>query len=247
MKELTDKEVTLFFYLTLDDNGQALLQPIRALDNLPNQGSMSTNESIKYLGLSAVHGHSEKLGDFRVSFHQSGPGKDRVVHTAYLATVSSSPNLVKDVLQSGLRIMEDRNSKVRHISLAGTLFDKNDAVQQPNLVVHQVTGRMPFQLEVVYESNSFTDRVKPPLKGPVYDELLQTYRKDFAAKFEDKFRLIEKGYSESDVDFAMAAMSNLVGGIGYFHGTSKVQSVHNKEVKPFIFLHFFLTKLFFFF
>ena len=31
----------------------------------------------------------------------------------------------------------------------------------------------------------------------------------------------------------MAALSNLVGGIGYFHGASKVQSVYNKEPVPY--------------
>lgn len=226
MEELKGQQVTLFFYLTLDDNGKGLLHPIRAIDNMDTT-LMDTNRSIKYLGLSAVHGHTDQLGDFRVSFHHSD--EERIVHTAYLSTNVASPHLVKEALESGLRLMEEKKSKERHVSLAGALFDKEDGAKQPNLIVHQVTGKLPLQLEVVFESNSVGNR-DARLRGEVYESALQKHRARFAARFEEKFRLMENGYSDEDQAFAKAAMSNLVGGIGYFHGTSKVQSLYNKEV-----------------
>ncbi|KAK4002984.1 hypothetical protein OUZ56_004773 [Daphnia magna] len=229
MKELKGQQVTLYFYLTLDDNGKGLLQPIRMIDNMDTSG-MDASESVKFLGLSAVHGHTEKLGDFRVSFHHAN--QQSIVHTAFLSTTVASPHLVKDALQSGLRLMEDKRSKERHISLAGALFAKEDNLKQPNFVVHQVTGKLPLQLEIVYESNSFAER-GILLRGEVYDALLQKYREQFRIQFENKFRLNEKGFSEEEQDFAKSAMSNLVGGIGYFYGSSKVQSVHNKEPVPY--------------
>nr|SVE75633.1 EOG090X02G1 [Daphnia hispanica] len=229
MKELVGQEVTLFFYLTLDDNGNGLLQPIKMIDNMDTSG-MDANESVKFLGLSAVHGHTEKLGDFRVSFHHAN--QQSIVHTAFLSTTIGSPQHVKDALQSGLRLMEDKRSKERHISLARVLFPKEDKLKQPNFVVHQVTGKLPLQLEIVYESNSFVER-GAMLRGEVYDVLLQKYRKEFRVQFESKFRLNEKGFSEEEQDFAKSAMSNLVGGIGYFYGSSKVQSVYNKEPVPY--------------
>lgn len=115
MEELRGKEATLFFYLTTDDNGHGILQPVRAFDNIPDASSMATNESIKYLGLSSIHGHTNKLGDFVVSFHSVPDDHSQVVHTAYLSTVVASPHLVKEAVQSGLRVMEDRKSKTRHI------------------------------------------------------------------------------------------------------------------------------------
>lgn len=121
--------------------------------------------------------------------------------------------------------------------MAGELFDKDDPSKLPNLVVHQVTGRLPFQLEVAFESGSFTTR-GDRLIGSVYDELLDEHRRKFAARFEDKFHLIEKGYSKEDRNFAAAALSNLVGGIGHFYGASKVQSLYNKEV---ILMYFYKT------
>ena len=228
-EELEGELVTLFFYLTMDDNGKGLLQPIRAIDNLETS-TMETNQSMKYLGLSAVHGHTEKLGDFRVAFYNKD--ESQVVHTGFLSSSVPNPQLVKDALQSGLRLMEDKKTKQRHITLAGVLFPEDDALKQPNLVVHQVTGKLPFELEVVYESQSFANRGNT-LRGDLYNAVLKKHRKDFTERFEEKFHLIEKKFEEKDQLFAKAALSNLIGGIGYFYGSSKVQSVHNVEPVPY--------------
>lgn len=229
MEELEGQLVTLFFYLTIDDNGKGLLQPIRAIDNMDTAG-METNQSMKYLGLSVVHGHTEKLGDFRVAFYSSD--ESRVVHTGFLSSTVSSPHLVKEAVQSGLRIMKDKKNKQRYITLAGVSFPHDDTLKQPNLVVHQVTGKLPFELEVVYESQSFSNRGNT-LRGELYDAVLEKHRTDFVERFEEKFHLFEKGFSEDDRFFAKAALANLIGGIGYFYGSSKVQSMYNKDPVPY--------------
>lgn len=36
----------------------------------------------------------------------------------------------------------------------------------------------------------------------------------FDKRFENTFKIAEKGFSEGEIDFAKAAMSNLIGGIG---------------------------------
>lgn len=56
-----------------------------------------------------------------------------------------------------------------------------------------------------------------------------TFRNEFRDKFEDTFHLAKKSYDANSITFAQAALSNLVGGIGYFFGSSKVQSLHNSE------------------
>ena len=42
MPDLAGEEVTLSFYLTLDDNGKGLLQPVRAIDNMEDASSIPT-------------------------------------------------------------------------------------------------------------------------------------------------------------------------------------------------------------
>ena len=49
----------------------------------------------------------------------------------------------------------------------------------------------------------------------------------FNKKFEETFGLQEKyGDQSQKIKFAQAAMSNMIGGIGYFYGHSLVQSVY---------------------
>jgi mannosyl-oligosaccharide glucosidase len=52
-------------------------------------------------------------------------------------------------------------------------------------------------------------------------------RNNFNKKFETTFHLDKKGFNKTAVDFARATLSNLIGGIGYFHGNSKVLSTYN--------------------
>ena len=98
-------------------------------------------------------------------------------------------------------------------------FLKTDTLKQPNFVVHQVTGKLPLQLEIFYESkffkltNSFVD-CEAMLRGQVYDTLLQKYRKILRNVFESKFHLQKKGFTGDEQEFAMFAMSNLIEGIG---------------------------------
>ena len=42
----------------------------------------------------------------------------------------------------------------------------------------------------------------------------------FDEKFEGAFQLIEKGFSAAQVSFGKMLLGNMLGGIGYFHGTS---------------------------
>jgi mannosyl-oligosaccharide glucosidase len=55
---------------------------------------------------------------------------------------------------------------------------------------------------------------------------LQQKELEFNTRFEEKFHLIQKGFSKDQVDFAQFLLSNMLGGIGYFHGASVIDRSH---------------------
>ncbi|KAJ9056576.1 Processing alpha glucosidase I [Entomophthora muscae] len=62
----------------------------------------------------------------------------------------------------------------------------------------------------------------------VLSKLIATRSSTFDAKFERIFNFQEDGLSEEKIEFAEAALSNLLGGIGYFHGDSIVRKVEKR-------------------
>lgn len=51
------------------------------------------------------------------------------------------------------------------------------------------------------------------------------------AKFT--FVVLHHSFEDEGVNFAQAALSNMLGGIGYFYGASRVQSYYTKEPVPY--------------
>lgn len=73
-----------------------------------------------------------------------------------------------------------------------------------------------------------------PPTGAAYTEALALKKRDFDRRFEETFQLQgSKGYGAEEIRFAKAAFSNLLGGIGYFYGSSRVQSKYTKEPVPY--------------
>ncbi len=95
-------------------------------------------------------------------------------------------------------------------------------------MVHQVTVQTPFQIEVLFESGSFRERPNQ-LVGSVLTDELEKRKVAFDEKFESSFGLQAKGFTSSQIEFAKAALSNMLGGMGYFFGQSVVQSAYNEH------------------
>lgn len=87
---------------------------------------------------------------------------------------------------------------------------------------------MPFEMEVAFESGSVSDR-KEPLLGEAFRREFSKRRLAFETHFETVFSLAERGFNATQVSFARATLSNMVGGIGYFYGSSLIRSHHASE------------------
>ena len=83
-------------------------------------------------------------------------------------------------------------------------------------------------MEVIFQSGSFTDR-PDSLSGSIFQNVLDTHLTAFSGKFEKTFQLGKKGFNREQIGYAKAALSNMLGGIGYFYGSSLVKSDYVKE------------------
>ncbi|KAF8970494.1 Processing alpha glucosidase I [Entomortierella lignicola] len=90
--------------------------------------------------------------------------------------------------------------------------------ERSNLYVFQMNYDSPFEFEVRFTSKSSPN----PVTSEVMTSALTKAIASFDERFENTFHLKKQGYSEPMVNFAKATMSNLVGGIGYFYGSSIV-------------------------
>lgn len=110
------------------------------------------------------------------------------------------------------------------------------APEESNFIAFQVSGFLPIEFQVIFESDSLRAELEekkqpmpPELSGSEFDSQIGEYHAKFTEKFESIFKLQEKNFTTSAVIMAQSALSNMLGGIGFFSGQSIVQSINNKE------------------
>ena len=193
------------FYAALD--GQGSLQP-----------SLTRNV------LTGVTGQSEELGSFSLRFPKV---KTETQKVAYLVTYAPSLSQLTDVVKSGMRVEAwDKARTLPYFTLGGRMVPKD--APGINFIVKQVTATLPLEMEVIFESGSVPDRPNT-LEGEVFSLALKSHVDDFEKKFNNIFQLEKKGYGDKESRVAKAALSNMLGSIGYFYGSSLVQSQYNKD------------------
>ncbi|KAL0803320.1 hypothetical protein ABMA28_017199 [Loxostege sticticalis] len=172
-----------------------------------------------------LRGHTPQLRDFKLNFTlQQG----KILHSAYSEAHAPGLQLLKETYYSLLRELKHKTfGRIPSIGPDEQRWEKDKGI---NFVPIQMIVETPFVLDVVYTTE---DLPTPPLEGEEYTKVLEEKKKAFDAEFEKKFGLSEKGYPEEDIAIARAAMSNMVGGIGYFYGTGRVQSPYTREPVPY--------------
>lgn len=197
------------------------------MDELSKGSIQPSNKDTKITG---IRGETPGLGDFTIKIVVNS---GTVEHESYLSTVAPGLHLLKETVVSALRLAQDRPNGPKKVVLAGELLPmQGSAKKKPNFISTQLTVKLPFSFDVVFESSSFEARPNS-LVGNVYSDALLWHQRKFGQRFEETFKLEEKGYGFDEVKFAEATLSNMMGSIGYFYGTSRVQSSYTKEPVPY--------------
>ncbi|KAA0034203.1 hypothetical protein IC582_023286 [Cucumis melo] len=104
------------------------------------------------------------------------------------------------------------------------LSDTSD--DSSNILVFQISGSIPFRTDLAFISgsglpNSREEERVNNLTGSSLTDRLKEKELEFDTRFEESFGLANKFDFESTT-VGKAAVSNLLGGIGYFYGRSKI-------------------------
>ncbi|CAN1794618.1 Mannosyl-oligosaccharide glucosidase GCS1 [Linum perenne] len=186
----------LFFYLA-DESGNALSLSKDANEN--HETSLLASGSRADVGEWQVHLNSKDT----LEVHHSG------FRTPYIHNLSDL-------------VLQDLGAQVRDF---GRLQLPDSAENSANILVFQVSARIPFRTEIVFVSgtekkDSTPERVRS-LTGASLSSQLQLKQTKFDSKFVQLFNGTKKLESESAV-VGKAAIANMLGGIGYFYGQSKI-------------------------
>ncbi|KAI3908182.1 hypothetical protein MKW98_029483 [Papaver atlanticum] len=121
------------------------------------------------------------------------------------------------------------------------LLQPDTSENSPNVLVFQISAKFPVRADISFVSGTGlpssrdAERVKN-ITGKQLSNTLIEKQKEFDEKFNRLFNLTDKVSSEA-VTVGRAALGNLIGGIGYFYGQSKIsltQDMRDKHGKDFV-------------
>lgn len=171
-----------------------------------------------------IEGNSKDLGDFKISMVVS-KNKGNVLFRSYLATVSEPPLVhIKETVLNNL-VLFDINDIQRNpiFVLNSHSFDKRLETDLANLVAHQIVFSSSVELDITFDTQESQTRAES-LADHSFENELQKRTLEFDNQFETKFELKAKNFSQSEISFAKAVVSNMLGSIGYFYGNSLVET-----------------------
>ena len=180
-----------------------------------------------------LEGETVDAGKFRVKIDTTG--SENPVFLNQVSGNISITHLKDSLIQDGFfqRVTPKSDVIKEYIGLK---YGASSLLEDSNFIAYQVSGVLPFQFDVMFESESFRqsfqsiNRKNPEeLTGAIFDSELDTFQTKFSDKFEQVFKLKEKNYSDKALAAAQSALSNMLGGIGFFTGQSIVQSLNNKD------------------
>ncbi|KAF9423627.1 Processing alpha glucosidase I, partial [Podila epigama] len=211
-----DKPMTVstIYYIGLDGEGTLDLK------NAGKDGKVS------------VKGHTKDLGDFDFSIIQSTLPKEQAgllqfampeshclqVPFGAQKTLCKKYDITREIIIQHIRAVQEHGRTDMSIEDILGMPNRLFSNTPPSLLNFQLNYNSPFEFEVHFNSKSSpnpvtTESIKTGLEAAV---------RAFDERFEKTFQLKKHGYSNSMVNFAQATFSNLIGGMGYFYGSSIV-------------------------
>ncbi|CDS35577.1 mannosyl oligosaccharide glucosidase [Echinococcus multilocularis] len=195
--------------------------------------------------LKRLRGFTQELGAFQVNFHTA---KGSILNPTHLVGHCPREDALVAAISSGLVLREDRSSVFFTGDQVNSYAPETKVSGTPtNLWVTEVTrpairairpnspaanggdthyrNQAPLDvLEVEFISQASTSSDAVPLVGLHFNEALNRYSKRFHEAFLRKFPYDPLTINEKQMKLARISLSNMLGGVGYFYGTSLINS-----------------------
>lgn len=203
------EQLSLLYYVGLENQKQGKIR----LEGAP------ANHHVPLLGPTIISGHTPSTSSFSLVLNDN-------VRKNKKGTYFSGVRLSEEwQVEKTLRIILPKGARRAQL--------ENVVHPDSNVFVAQRFKKLPFEFDVVFVSNSKQRFDSAASLNAYVQSLVSNYgdelkkRSDaFDAKFEETFKLTSVGhYSSEMVEMARVALSNMLGGIGFFHG-------HNRILKP---------------
>ncbi|KAG0053545.1 Processing alpha glucosidase I [Gryganskiella cystojenkinii] len=206
---------------------------------LDGEGTFGLDKN-NFVPISPIHfsGKTADLGDFEFTLEQTkgADSADRLHYAAMTKGADSADRLhyaamslpqgsvwrakdfAKEVMTQTAQVIQQSGpnrqfTPAQLFTLPNQFFGEGS-----NLLALQMNYDAEFEFEIRFNSKSSPNSATTKSMSQQLSKSIAAFDK----RFEETFHLKEYGYSDSMVDFAKATMSNLIGGIGYFYGSSIV-------------------------
>ncbi|KAG8054167.1 hypothetical protein GUJ93_ZPchr0001g31040 [Zizania palustris] len=157
-------------------------------------------------------GSHEEIGNWEVHLRSED---NLEIHRAGFKSISM--HNLSDLVQKSL---------ATNAMQSGKLNLPDMAEHSSNVIIYQVSTKHPAKIDIVFlsgassENPMIAERINR-LTGPVLSTRLESKQKDFEKRYDQIFNLNNKIVSK-ELSVGLAALSNLLGGIGYFYGQSRI-------------------------
>ena len=192
--------------------------------------SEPTSGSVEYIGESKEQGASDashtRLRKRSDNLQTRTSGLSRFLinnsHDRSERSWMVEDNLSQKYMQQLKHMKHEGGSPTNMPMLLGDKTVKNE----PGLFVQRIL-KAPFSVQVKFSSVEDADTVEET-KFDV-DEQIEKRNEAFDRKFEQVFKLSHRNIEADEIEFAKQALSNVLGGIGYFHGRTIAENRRSQQ------------------
>ncbi|TPP60850.1 Mannosyl-oligosaccharide glucosidase [Fasciola gigantica] len=177
---------------------------------------------IHLFALLCYPGFSSVLGEHQIFIH---PSKENIQVSSLIALVPSEEQIMETML-GGVGLRRDTNMLV--LTGRPKSYDMN---QMPNIWFHEVTVTPPIMTNKV-DAGQIVMEVEYTQIGrkggafvrEEFTRRLNELSAEFHKRFTERFPVDLSQFTERQANLSKISVSNLLGGLGYFYGSSLVQS-----------------------